>query len=78
MRLFKLISSVNDLHALGIVHLDVKPSNFHGSTLLDYGLSTYSGLETSTKVATLNYKSPEVSDSYPSIFSRPNYHRYAY
>ncbi|GMH97711.1 hypothetical protein TrVE_jg4318 [Triparma verrucosa] len=64
MRLFKLISSVNDLHALGIVHLDVKPSNFHGSTLLDYGLSTYSGLETSTKVATLNYKSPELCDDF--------------
>ncbi|GMI17808.1 hypothetical protein TrLO_g1771 [Triparma laevis f. longispina] len=63
-RLFKLICSVNDLHNLSIVHLDIKPSNFHGTTLLDYGLSTYSGLETSTKVATLNYKSPELCEDF--------------
>ncbi|GMH59855.1 hypothetical protein TL16_g02915 [Triparma laevis f. inornata] len=63
-RLFKLICSVNDLHNLSIVHLDIKPSNFHGITLLDYGLSTYSGLETSTKVATLNYKSPELCEDF--------------
>ena len=61
-RVFVILKSIADLHGLGIVHLDVKPSNFCGDLLLDYGLSTFAGMELSPKVATLNYKSPELCE----------------
>ena len=59
-----LFSAMSLLHSCRYVHLDVKPSNLLTNSthllLLDFGLSTPSNSTSSHRVATLNYKPPEL------------------
>ena len=67
----ELIQAVHDIHALGLIHLDLKPQNvlltqFRRVRVVDFGLARHHNVDTSTRLQTHSggtegYIAPEVS-----------------